>query len=99
MNLTQWQPKILLIEDNDDDAEIVTSIFLKNNINNPVQRSKTGEDALDYLFQKGKYDDQSSTGLPGIILLDINLPKMNGIDVLRRLRAKPQTEHIPVFIF
>lgn len=99
LELTEQQPEILLIEDNDDDAEIVSSIFEKNNMNHTICRMRNGEDALDYLFQKGKYSNDSKSKIPRIVLLDINLPKLNGIDVLRRMRAQPRTKNIPVFVF
>ncbi|MDB5013581.1 MAG: hypothetical protein JWQ25_1783, partial [Daejeonella sp.] len=95
----QQHPEILLVEDNDDDAEIITSIFEKNNINHTICRKKNGEDALDYLFQRGKYLNNREEPIPRIVLLDINLPKINGIDVLRRMRAQPRTKNIPVFVF
>jgi len=99
MEISKQVPEILLVEDNDDDAEIIASIFLKNKINHSIRRIKTGEEAMDYLFQKGAFVDNDKNDIPRIVLLDINLPKLNGIDVLRRIRAQQRTEHMPVFIF
>ena len=92
-------PEILLVEDNDDDAEIVLSILEKNKINATVYRVNSGEDALDYLFQKGKFENARNKKNPRIVLLDINLPRLNGIDVLKSMRAHPGMEHTPVFVF
>src|SRR5688572_3085861 len=95
----QNYPEILLVEDNDDDAEIVSSVFARNNINPAIKRTRTGEEALDYLQQKGKYLNTGGVKAPRLVLLDINLPKLNGIETLRRMRAHPATAHTPVFIF
>lgn len=86
---------ILLVEDNDDDAEIIHSIFKKNQINNVV-RVRNGEDAVDYLFDK-KGDVKINS--PRVVFLDINLPKMNGLDVLKKMRCHPKTSRLPVFVF
>lgn len=99
MITNQKLPRILLVEDNDDDAEIITSIFNKNKLFHTIDRMTNGEDALDYLFRKGKFISEKERNLPNIVLLDINLPKINGIDVLRRMRTNNSTAHIPVFVF
>jgi len=98
MRTIEQYPEILLVEDNDDDAEIIHSVFAKNDVAHTMHRVRNGEDALDYLLQTGDFKGREGTA-PNVVLLDINLPKMNGIDVLRRMRSQPRTEHIPVFVF
>ena len=95
----QQLPKILLVEDNDDDAGIITSIYKKNNVHHTIDRVTNGEDALDYLLRKGRFASEQGSNMPNILLLSINLPKLNGIDLLRRLRVYNTTVHIPVFVF
>ena len=77
---------ILLVEDNPDDIEIATKALKDANIVNKLWVVRDGEEALDFLFQKGQYADTSSVSRPGLILLDINLPKINGIEVLKAIR-------------
>jgi len=98
MRAIELNPEILLVEDNDDDAEIVNSIFEKNHIDHIIRRARNGEDAIEYLMQSGNAAGDKAN-YPQVVLLDINLPKMSGIDVLRRIRSNPRTEHIPVFVF
>src|SRR5690349_19272707 len=90
--------EILLVEDNDNDAEIAMSV-LGSKTNAAVHRVYNGQEALDYLSQKGRYADNDKNNIPKVVLLDINLPKLNGIEVLRRMRSQPHTERIPVFVF
>ena len=77
---------ILLVEDNPDDVELTIHALKKNNIVNPVEIVRDGQEALDYLFYTGKYTN-STHYLPGIILLDLKLPKVDGIDILRRIKV------------
>ena len=95
----EYTSEILLVEDSDDDAELVSSIIQKNNINSNVLRVKTGEEAIEFMFQRGKYASNENGNLPKVVLLDINLPKMNGLDVLQRMKSNEKTEHLPVFVF
>lgn len=89
---------ILLVEDNPDDVDLTLRAFEKSKILNPVIVAKDGEEALDYLFCTGKYAGRDPGDLPAVILLDLKLPKVDGMEVLKRIRAKEPTELIPVVI-
>ena len=88
---------ILLIEDNPDDETLTRRAFAKNKITNPVVVAHDGAEALEYLFDEGIHAAGAS-GLPILILLDLKLPKIDGLTVLRRLRADPRTRLLPVVI-
>ena len=88
---------ILLVEDNPDDVELALHALKKNNIVNHVQVVRDGQEAMDYLFYTGKYDN-STHPLPGIILLDLKLPKVDGIEVLRRIKVDRRRKLIPVVV-
>lgn len=89
---------ILLVEDNSNDEMLTIRAFKKNNILNKIDVARDGQEALDYLFCEGKYSEREKNKNPQVILLDINLPKIDGLDVLRQLRANEQTALIPVII-
>jgi CheY-like chemotaxis protein len=89
---------ILLVEDNPDDVELTLRAFEKNNIANNIVVTKDGVEALDYLFCKGDYSDRDMQDIPRIILLDLKLPKLDGLQVLERLRADERTKLTPVII-
>ncbi len=89
---------ILLVEDNPDDEELTLRALRKNNIGNQVVVARNGETAVDYLFATGEYADQKDHSLPQVVLLDLNLPRMNGLDVLRKIRADERTRFLPVVI-
>ena len=78
---------ILLVEDNDDDAELAVMAFQRAKIHNPMIRVHDGVEALDYLFGRGQYADRDASKLPAIMLLDLKLPKLGGIEVLQAVRA------------
>ncbi len=90
--------KILLIEDNPDDIELTLRAFKKNNIMNEVIVKSDGMEALDYFFGKNGIADQKNDEFPILILLDLKLPKIDGIDVLKKLRKDERTKLIPVVI-
>src|ERR1051326_2966287 len=90
------QPDILFVEDNDDDAEMVTSIFEKNKVGNSVLRLRNGKEVIDYFLNI--HSGYSSTYVPKIILLDYKLPGIDGISLLRRLRTNEQTRNVPVML-
>lgn len=90
--------RILLVEDNPNDEMLTIRAFKKNNIFNTIDVVRDGQEALDYLFCEGEYSSRDKTSNPQVILLDINLPKIDGLEVLRQLRANAQTEIIPVII-
>jgi len=89
---------ILLVEDNPDDVELTLRAFKKNNILNRVIIAKDGAEALDFLFGTGTYAGQELKDLPVVILLDLKLPKIDGMEVLRRIRQDNRTKLIPVVI-
>jgi two-component system, response regulator len=90
---------ILLVEDNNDDAELTVRAFNRAKVKNPLVRARDGLEALDYLFGRGAYAGRDVRDLPAVTLLDINMPKMSGIDVLKAIRADERTKHLPVVIF
>ena len=89
---------ILLVEDNPDEAELALMGFAKNDRCYDIQVVHSGEDALEFLFATGKHEGRCPSRNPDLILLDIKLPGINGLTVLKRLRAHPCYEHTPVVI-
>lgn len=89
---------ILLVEDNPTDAELALRALKKHNLANRIEWVKDGAEALDFLFGRGKFADQQNSPLPRVVLLDLNLPKLNGLEVLKALRADPRTAALPVVV-
>lgn len=89
---------ILLVEDNPDDVDLTIHALKKNNIRNDIVVVNDGAEALEYLFGTGKYSNRDLSIMPTIILLDLKLPKLDGLEVLRRLRANNRTKFLPVVI-
>ena len=89
---------ILLVEDNPRDEELALRALQKNNIRNGVVIARDGEEALDYLFARGAHAGRDPDALPELILLDLKLPKVGGLDVLRELRRHERTKLLPVVI-
>jgi two-component system response regulator len=89
---------ILLVEDNPDDVTLTLRSFRRNNIMNQVMVARDGAEALDYLFGTGTYAGQDTSIMPQVILLDLKLPKVDGLEVLRRLRADQRTALLPVVV-
>lgn len=89
---------LLIVEDNVSDSELMIRTLKKNQIYNKIILTKDGEEALNYVFGKGQYADRDMHNLPGVIFLDIKLPKVNGLEVLRQLKENEQTQKIPVII-
>jgi two-component system, response regulator len=89
---------ILLVEDNADDEALTLRALKKNNIGNEVVVARDGVEALDYLFGTGAYEGRDVTLVPQLILLDLKLPKLDGLEVLRRLRADERARLLPVVI-
>ena len=90
--------KILLVEDNEDHAEIVMRSFKAHHVANPIQHVTDGEAALDYLLRRGKFSDPKKSPRPHLILLDLRLPKIDGLDVLKAIKETDQLRRIPVVI-
>ncbi|MBI5561349.1 MAG: response regulator [Deltaproteobacteria bacterium] len=89
---------ILLVEDNPDDVALTLRAFKKNNILNEVVVARDGACALDYLFASGEYAGRDASVMPQVVLLDLKLTKVDGLEVLRRLRADKRTALLPVVI-
>lgn len=96
MNLSRL--KILLVEDNPDDEELTLRALRQNNIMNQVDVARDGAEALDYLFCEGAYVDRDPLQRPAIVMLDLKLPKIDGLEVLRRIRNDERTRLQPVVI-
>jgi two-component system response regulator len=89
---------ILLVEDNPDDEALTLRALQKNNVGNQIVVVRDGVEALDFLFGREAYADRDINDLPQLILLDIKLPKMDGLEVLRQIRSNPHTRLLPVVI-
>jgi two-component system response regulator len=88
---------ILLVEDNVDDEALTVRAFARNNIRNPVAVARDGAEALDWLLRRGAYAGRAPVD-PAVILLDLKLPKVDGLEVLAQLRSAPETRLLPVVI-
>lgn len=89
---------ILLVEDNPNDVALTRRAFEKSRIANEVVVAGDGEEAIDYLFHRGRFAGLSPDDVPAIVLLDLKLPKRDGLDVLKTLRADPRTGLVPVIV-
>src|SRR5581483_11923577 len=89
---------ILLVEDNTNDEALTLRALTKNNIQNEVVVARDGAEALDYLFATGAHKERDASARPQVILLDLKLPKIDGLEVLRRLRANENTKLLPVVV-
>jgi len=96
--MTARSSVILLVEDNPDDLELTLRAFRKSKVLNEIDVVRDGAEALDYLFRAGAYCDRSPDALPELVLLDLKLPKIGGLEVLRRMRADERTRRIPVVV-
>jgi two-component system response regulator len=92
------QRVILLVEDNPDDEELTLRALAKSNILNPVTVVRDGVEALDYLFGRGAYASRDTREQPQVVLLDLKLPKLDGLEVLRAVRGDPRTKRVPIVI-
>lgn len=89
---------IMLVEDNPDDEELTLRALRQANIANEVVVARDGSEALEFLFGTGSHEGRDRDRMPAVVLLDLKLPKLSGIDVLNRMRADPRTQLIPVVI-
>jgi len=89
---------ILLVEDNADDEKLTIRALRKNNIANEVVVARNGVEALDFLFGTGDYAGRNLSVMPQVVLLDLKLPKLDGLEVLRRVRADDRTKLLPIVI-
>lgn len=89
---------ILLVEDNPLDAELITRAIRKQNVGNPLFVLENGAEALDFIFSRGIYAERNMASRPKVILLDLKLPKVDGLEVLRQIKADERTRTIPVVI-
>ena len=92
------QKDILLVEDNPDDVELTRIAFAEANVANRLEVVNDGAEALDYLFARGQHAGRESDALPAIVLLDLNLPKLDGREVLQGIRADARTRDLPVVV-
>jgi two-component system, response regulator len=90
---------ILLVEDNADDVLMTRRTLKKNNIRNEVVVARDGAEALEYLFATGRHEGRDPDSMPQVILLDLELPKIGGLEVLRRIRADERTRLLPTVVF
>lgn len=91
-------PDIVLVEDNAADIELTLDALNENNLVNRVKVLRDGQAAMDYIFHEGKYADCGLCERPALILLDLNLPKIDGLEILRRIRTDERTKLIPVVV-
>jgi two-component system response regulator len=89
---------IILVEDNAADVEMTLDALRENNLANRVKVLKDGQEASDYIFREGEYSDCGICEHPVLILLDLNLPKISGIEILKRIRSEERTKNIPVVV-
>jgi two-component system response regulator len=89
---------ILLVEDNPDDAKLTLRAFKQSNIANPIAVARDGVEALDFLFARGAYSERVGKPLPTLIILDLKLPRLDGLGVLKAIRADARTKLVPVVI-
>ena len=89
---------ILLVEDNPNDVELMLRALKKNNLANPLHHVEDGAAALDFVFCRGMYGDRNFVKTPKVILLDLKLPKIGGLEVLRQIKTDNRTKHIPIVV-
>lgn len=96
MNYKEYE--ILIVEDNPDDAELMIRSLKKNNLANQLVVLEDGEEALDFLYCRNKYAQRNSNSVPRVIFLDLKLPKVNGLEILRQVKSDEILKKIPVIV-
>jgi CheY-like chemotaxis protein len=96
--MTALEPDLLLVEDNVDDVELTLHTLRKEKLANHIHVARDGEEALDFLFCEGVFAGRSFDRPPKLVLLDLKLPKVNGTEVLKRLKGDPRTKTVPVVV-
>jgi two-component system response regulator len=96
--MDQMSKTILLVEDNPDDAKLTLRAFKRNNMLNPIVVARDGVEALDFLFARGAYAERAGKPTPTLVILDLKLPKLDGLEVLKAIRGDERTKLIPVVI-
>ena len=92
------ETEILLVEDNPTDLELTLRVFKRHQFANRIEVARDGEEALDFLFGEGAHATRGSIQTPKVILLDLNMPKIGGLEVLRRIKSDPRTRTIPIVV-
>jgi len=92
------ETEILLVEDNPSDLELALRVFKKHGIASRIEVARDGEEALNFLFGEGMHVGRGTIRVPKVILLDLKLPKIGGLEVLRRIKADPRTRMIPIVV-
>jgi two-component system, response regulator len=90
--------QVIMVEDNEDDIELASRAFLELSLADKIYVSRDGDDALDYLLGRGAHEKQGAAASVQLVLLDLNLPKISGLDVLRQIRLNPATRHLAVVV-
>jgi len=96
--MTLYDSEILIIEDNPNDAELMLRSLKKNNLVNKITVIEDGADALDFIFCKGKYNSRDCSKQPTVIFLDLKLPKVDGLELLKKIKSDKKTNKIPVIV-
>jgi two-component system, response regulator len=96
--MTNYEIEIVLVEDNPDDAALAIRALKKQNLGNKLVHLQDGAEALDFIYGTGEYAGRSVENTPKVILLDLKMPKVGGIEVLRKIKSDPLTKHIPVVV-
>jgi two-component system, response regulator len=98
LEMNNQEVEILIVEDNPNDAELTLRALRKQNLANNVVHLPDGAEAMDFLFAKGTYSDRQVNNLPKVILLDLKMPKVDGLELLEKIKSEPLTKAIPVVI-